>query len=98
MACPQAKLKKDFYVETSWGYEVKDEEHSQAYYLKLLTNWHGLKYDGLNWFDCLKSGLIDRGFKQSQIYPCFFTRWKFLMVVCVDNAIIVSKSNEDIEN
>ena len=63
IACPKSKLKKYVCMEIPWGREVEDEDNSKAHCLKLLTNWHVLKNSRINWFDCLKSVLIDRGFK-----------------------------------
>ena len=74
MAYPQAHLKTDVYMEIPWGYEIEGEEHSSAFCMKLLTNWYGLRDAGLNWFDCVKSGLQKCGFHQSAIDPCLFTR------------------------
>ena len=59
VAFPQAKVKKDGLMKAPWDYEVKNEDHSNARCSKLLTNQHDLKDGGLNWFDCLKSGIID---------------------------------------
>ena len=66
--------------------------------MKLLTNWYGLRDAGLNWFDCVKSSLLDRGFNQSAIDPCLFTRGQLLAVVYVDDVIVAGKHTKQIEN
>jgi len=61
------------------------------YCLKLLTNWYGLKDAGLNWYNYLKASLIARGFKQSEIDLCLFTRGSLMIVIYVDVVLIASK-------
>ena len=84
-------------MEIPWGYEIQDEENRAAYCMELLTNWYGLKDGGLNWFDKIRTGLLDRGFKQSQIDPCLFTRGSLAIVLYVDDVIVVSKKKKDTE-
>eukprot|EP00956_Cyclotella_meneghiniana_P041039 scaffold212605_cov23-Cyclotella_meneghiniana.AAC.1 len=49
-----------------------DPGNKRAYVLKLKKNLYGLKQASFNWFDKLKTGLVDRGFKPSQIDPCLY--------------------------
>ena len=66
---------------------------------KLLKNLYGLKYAGKTWLDFLKKGLLERGWKQSEIDSCLFTKDGILLVVYVDDAILISphKTLIDIE-
>ena len=96
MAHPQAVLKTDVFMETPWGYSLDTADSQHMHCLKLLRNLHGLKDGGYNWFECLKGGLLARGFKQSQTDPCLFVRGTLIMVVYVDDVIIAGKSISDI--
>ena len=42
VAYQQADLKVQVYIEIPWGYRVDGVDNSDAYCLKLLTNWYGL--------------------------------------------------------
>ena len=70
MACAQADLKVPVFMDIPWGFKPIELENPDAHCLQLLVNWCGPKDGGLNWHDCIKSGLEDRGFVQSQIDPC----------------------------
>ena len=65
--------------------------------MELLTNWCGLRDGGLNWFECIKSGLEKRGFDQSQIDPCLLTRGNVAIVLHVDDVAIVSKHSSSVQ-
>ena len=46
--------------------KVEGESNVTDHYcIKLLINWYGLWDGGLNWFNYIKGGLVDWGFKQS---------------------------------
>ena len=66
---------------------------------KLLMNLYGLKDAGKTWFDFLKKGLIERGWKKSEIDSCLFTKDGIILVIYVDDAILISphKTLTDIE-
>ena len=66
--------------------------------MELLTNWYGLKDARLNWHECMKTGLEDHGFIQSQIDPCLFTYSSLAVVLYVDNVIIIAKHSLSITN
>ena len=44
------------------GYKATDEK--QEYVLKLEKNIYGLKQAAFNWYEHLKTGLLDRGFRK----------------------------------
>jgi hypothetical protein len=58
----------------------------------------GLKRAGLNWFEKLKQGLIDRGFHPSAINPCLYFKKGMIIITYMDDCIIVSNSMKDINN
>ena len=68
------------------------------FYMKLLTNWYGLRDARLNWFDCIKSGHIDRSFTQSAINLCLFTHSQILIVVYIDNVLVAAKTTRQIDS
>ena len=66
---------------------------------KLLKTLYGLKDSGKTWFDFLKKGLLEQGWKKLEINSCLFTKDGILLVVYVDDAILISphKTLIDIE-
>ena len=86
------------HIKIPWEFEPKDREiDPSTHCIHLLTNWYGLQDAGLNQFDYIKSGLLDRGFCQSAIDPCLFIRGSLVIVVHKDNVIIAAKNNLHIE-
>ena len=61
-------------------------------------NWYGLRDADLNWFDCIKGGLINHGFKQSVINSCLFTCSSSIMIIYVDDIIIATETESQITN
>ena len=57
---------------------------------KLLMNTYGLKDAGKTWFEFLKKGFLDRGWKQSEIESCLFTEDRIILVIYVDDYIMIS--------
>ena len=58
--------------------------------MKLLQNLYGLKDTSVTWCNHLKKGLLDRGFKQSQVDPCLFYKKDLILITCVDDCILIS--------
>ena len=54
--------------------------------LRLIKNLYGLKDAGLTWHEHLKKGLLERGWKPSDIDPCLFTKGNVILVIYVDDA------------
>ena len=54
-----------------------------------------MKDGGLNWFNKIQTGLLDRGFNQSQIDPCLFTRSSLGIVLYADHVIVILKKAAD---
>jgi hypothetical protein len=59
MTYTMADLKTRVFMEIPWEYRVLDEENQEAFCMELLTNWYRLKDRGLNWYECIKTGLED---------------------------------------
>ena len=78
-------------MEFPFGFKSDDESSNRGYVLKLNKIFYGLKHASTNGFSCLKKGLEDRDFEQSDIDPCVFYRKDDIIVCYVDNCIIISK-------
>ena len=99
LAFPQAELDVDIWMELPRGMVPEtDETNKHLYVLKLKKNLYGLKQASFNWFDKLKSGLMDRGFKASKIDSCLYYRKGMIVLTYVDDCIIVGKNMRDIDN
>ena len=49
-------------------------DNRRTYVLKLNWSLYGLRQASMNWYDMLKKGLEDRGFKESGADPCVFMK------------------------
>jgi hypothetical protein len=108
LAYPQAAVKTDIYMmppKVPPGFVIPDlptmsQRVSSVY--KLLQNLYGLKDAGKTWYDHLRKGLLARGWRQSEIDGCLFTKEGIILVVYVDDAILISpfktKINLEIES
>ena len=73
LAFPQAELDVDIWMELPVGFTPADDPDNRGkYVLKLNRNLYGLKQASLNWFEKLKTGLMDRDFVPSKIDPCLY--------------------------
>jgi hypothetical protein len=96
LAFPQAPIKTDIYMrppKVPPDFKIPDvptlsDRFTNVY--KLLWNLYGLKDAGKTWFDFLKKGLLERGWKPSTIDGCLFTKDGILLVVYVDDVILIS--------
>ena len=88
LAFPQADLPIQVYMELPAGVNLIDEVDSnrQRYILHLNKSLYGLEYSGHNWFEKLRSGLIDRNCFQIQIDKCVFYRDGCVILIYVDDA------------
>ena len=95
LAFPQADLDVDIWMELPMGIVVgSHESNSRGYVLKLKKSLYGLKQASLNWFEKLKQGLMDRGFRPSAIDPCLYLKENMILLTYVDDCIIFSPSKE----
>jgi hypothetical protein len=97
LAFPQADLDVPIYMEIPIGVSVDGVHQNKQYVLRLLKSLYGLKQASSNWYSCLKQGLEDRGFKESQGDPCVFIRKDMIILVYVDDCVLVSPSGDVIK-
>jgi hypothetical protein len=98
LAFPQAELDVDIWMELPRGMAPDhDEDNKHLYVLKLKKNLYGLKQASFNWFDKLKTGLVDRDFKPSKVDPCLYYKKGMIVLTYVDDCIIVGNKMEDID-
>ena len=103
MAFPQAHTKTDIYMKPPTvpsNFVIPDlpkfmDRFTHVY--KLIKKLYGLKDVGRTWHKFLHKGLLECNWKQSDIDDCLFTQRDILLLLYVDDAILVSKSNNRIE-
>ena len=83
MAYHQANIKTDIFMRVPRGCVIPRASQGRSI-LKLRKNLYGLKDAGRTWHEYLRDGLLRRGFKQSQVDPCLFTKGNVLIVMYVD--------------
>jgi hypothetical protein len=104
LAFPQAPVKTDIYMNPPRvpnGFNIPDlptlsDRLSNVY--KLLQNLYGLKDAGKTWFEFLQKGLLKRGWEQSEVDSCMFTKPGILLIVYVDDAILISPHASKIQS
>ena len=102
MAFPQADVQTDIFMKpptVPHDFKIPDlplfsDRFTKAY--KLIKNLYGLKDAGRTWNLYIKAGLLTRGWKQSEIDECLYTKDKMLLVLYVDDACIISPSEPHI--
>ena len=96
LAFPQANIKTDIYMQPPKvppDFKIPDLPSFSDRFLKvykLLKNLYGLKDAGKTWYEYVSKGLLERGWKMSEIDNCLFMKGDMLMLIYVDDAIIVS--------
>jgi Reverse transcriptase (RNA-dependent DNA polymerase) len=96
LAYPQAPVKTDIYMfppKVPPSFVIPDlptaaDRANNVY--KLIQNLYGLKDAGKTWYDHLRKGLLSRGWRQSEVDSCLFTKGGIILVVYVDDAILIS--------
>jgi hypothetical protein len=104
LAFPQDPVKTDIYMNPPRvpnGFDIPDlptlsDKLSKIY--KLLRNLYGLKDAGNTWVEFLQKGLLKRGWQQSEVDSCLFTKSGILLVVYVDDAILISPHASQIQD
>ena len=92
LAFPQADLDVDIWMYLPAGFQVDgqtEDDSDRRYLLKLNKSLYGLKQASFNWYEKLKTGLIDRGFEPSKIDPCLYLKKGMIVLTYVDDCIIV---------
>ena len=96
LAYPQADVKTDIFMRPPQGCDFPGFD-TNRHLLKLKKNLYGLKDAGLTWHEHIKKGLVDRGFKPSSVDPCLFTKGKVILILYVDDCVLVSPHEKDID-
>ena len=96
LAFPQAPLEDEVYMDLPKGV-MSANQGAKNYALRLRKNLYGLRQAAMNWFEHLKTGLIKRGFRQSTIDPCLFTKDDMILLVYVDDTLIFAKDQKVIQ-
>jgi hypothetical protein len=91
-AFAQAHLKEDIYISVPQGF---GSEGGTAV-LKLNRSLYGLKQAAICWFDKLRDGLLDQGWKQifPHLEPCLFYKDGVICLVYVDDCLFFGASND----
>ena len=90
----QAKLDTDVYVHLP-SCVCANTEKRQVF--KLKKSLYGLRQAPLKWFEKLREGMIERGFKQSKQDPCLFLADNLVAVVWVDDVLFFAREEKKID-
>jgi len=82
------------YIEAPRGYGFKDKQDKVLHLIKSL---HGLKQAPRTFFEMLRTGLLERGFIQSEHDMCLFMKKYMICVVYVDDTILAGPDAAEIE-
>ena len=83
-AFAQGELSDIVYIDPPKGFEGKDGQNKV---LRLIKSLYGLRQSAKTFFEKLKDGLEERGFKQSNHDPWLFMKKDLMCVIYVDDAI-----------
>ena len=95
LAYPQADLKSNIFMRLPFGFNV---EQPGNWILQLTKNVYGLRDARRTWHLQLKQGLLDRGFKPSQVDPCMFVKDQLILVTYVDDVIAFCPDEQPIQD
>jgi hypothetical protein len=97
LAYPQADVSsKNIYMRLPKGTRL-GKNHSGKAYLRLIKNLYGLRDAGLTWFSHISKGLLDRGWRPSDVDPCLFTKGNVILVLYVDDAYLTGPDKTAID-
>jgi hypothetical protein len=87
----QADLEEDVFIEMPRGYRQDGKV------LRLKKSVYGLSQAPLTWFNKLKGGLLERGFRPSTLDPCLFISDNVICLVYVDDCLFFARDEKDID-
>ena len=90
----QAILDKPIFMGIPRGFKSKFGMNGC---LRLKRSLYGSKFAPRNWYMHLRQGLLQLGFKESEIDPCMLYKKNILMVLYVDDAGIAAPSRDIID-
>ncbi len=91
LAFVQAKAEPGTYIEMPKMFE------EDGYILELHRNLYGQCDAPIKFYEHMKTGLNQRGFKTSTFDPCLFKSSKVMILSYVDDCILFSKEEKDID-
>lgn len=106
-AFPQAKLDDPVFIRVPQSWYIKDGnlyQHSDPHFndtqhfLCLKRNIYGIKHATHNWFQYLRSGLLELGFTQSSTDCCLFLRKDCVIIVYVDDCLLFAPQQKTLDN
>ena len=95
-AFAQADLNEQVYVEPPRGFLPKHKRGTDSV-LHLNKSLYGLRQAPRTFYEKLRSGLVERGFKQSNIDQCLFMKKDVICVVYVDDTIFAGPDVKKLE-
>ncbi|CAJ1938910.1 unnamed protein product [Cylindrotheca closterium] len=98
LAFPQAEVECPMYMEIPRECYVDGSEYNEQNVLLLKKNLYGAKQAGKVWFDFLRKGLKDIGFKQSKVDKAVFYKGETIFIVYVDDAILMGPNGREIND
>ena len=90
----QAEFSETVFVEPPKLFGPKS---GQDLVLKFLKSLYGLKQAPRTFFKKLKTGLLERGFEQSEFEPCLFMKIGIICEVYVNDTIFAGKDGEELQ-
>ena len=99
LAFSQAELDVDIWMCLPIGFQVDcqtEADSDRQYLLKLDKSLYRLKQGSYNWYQKLKTGLTDRGFKSSGVDQCIHLKDGLIVLTYVDDYVIVGNSIKEI--
>ena len=100
LAFPQADLKEDIWMNLPIGFQVDGQTEADSdrhYVLKLNKNLYGPKQGSFNWYEKLKTSLVNRNFKPSYIDTFLYIGNGIIVLTYIDDCIIVGPSMQKID-
>ena len=95
LAYPQAPLPYDNYMKLPAG--IKSTKGDDTHVLKLKKNLYGGRNSGRIWNKYLHEGLLNIGFKQSNVDECVYYRGKCIFLCYVDDGILIHPDPKEID-
>ena len=96
LAFSQAPIDADVFCHLPAGFHINGGDNDE-YVIQLVKNLYGTKQAAANWFEMMKQGLEEQGFKSSKTDPCLFLRNDAIIVTYVDDCLIFSKDKNKID-
>ena len=85
---PQVEIKTDIFMKIPRHCSIHKSNWKENI-LKLKKNLYSLCNAGRTWNEHITQGLLNRGFKQSEVDPCLFIKEKMILVLYVDDAVVI---------